>query len=54
VISLAIFNSPAEFAFTVQGFAIWLGVVALLSVLASILPARSASRLTIREVLAYE
>jgi putative ABC transport system permease protein len=54
VISLAIFNSPAEFAFAAHGFVIWLGVVALLSVLASILPARNASRLTIREVLAYE
>jgi putative ABC transport system permease protein len=54
VISLSIFNSPAEFAFTAQGFLIWLAVVVLLSVLASILPARNASRLTIREVLAYE
>jgi putative ABC transport system permease protein len=54
VISLAIFNAPAQAAFTVQGFLIWLGVVLLLSVLASILPARNASRLTIREVLAYE
>jgi putative ABC transport system permease protein len=54
VITLAIFNSPAEFAFAFQGFVIWLGVVALLSVLASLLPARNASRLTIREVLAYE
>jgi len=54
VISLAIFSSPATFAFTVQGFAIWLAVVAGLSVLASIVPARSATQLTIREVLAYE
>ncbi len=54
VISLAIFNAPAPFVFTAQGFAIWLGVVALLSVAASVLPARNASRLTIREVLAYE
>jgi putative ABC transport system permease protein len=54
VISLAIFGSPATFAFTVQGFAIWLAVVAGLSVLASIVPARSATQLTIREVLAYE
>jgi putative ABC transport system permease protein len=54
VISLAIFNSPARFAFTIQGFAVWLGVVLLLSVVASIVPARNASRLTIREVLAYE
>ena len=54
VISLSIFNSPAEFAFSAQGFLIWLAVVVLLSVLASILPARNALRLTIREVLAYE
>jgi len=33
---------------------IWLGVVVLLSALASMLPARNAARLTIREVLAYE
>jgi putative ABC transport system permease protein len=33
---------------------IWLGVVIGLSIFASILPARSAARLTIREVLAYE
>jgi len=54
VISLAIFGSPAAFAFTAQGFGIWLTVVAGLAVLASILPARTATRLTIREVLAYE
>lgn len=54
LISLAIFNSPSGFVFTAQGFLIWLGVVILLSLLASILPARNASRLTIREVLAYE
>ena len=41
-------------AFTVQGMAIWLGVVLVLTALASIWPARNAARLTIREVLAYE
>ncbi len=54
VISLAIFNTPAERAFAPQGYVIWLAVVIPLSILASILPARNASRLTIREVLAYE
>jgi putative ABC transport system permease protein len=38
----------------VQGFVIWLAVVVALSVVASIVPARNAARLTIREVLAYE
>jgi putative ABC transport system permease protein len=54
VISLSIFNSPAEFIVTARGFGIWLGLVLLLSTGASLLPARSATQLTIREVLAYE
>jgi ABC-type lipoprotein release transport system permease subunit len=33
---------------------LWLAVVTVLSVFASIMPARSAARLTINEVLAYE
>jgi putative ABC transport system permease protein len=54
IISLAIFQSPIAVHFTYQGFAIWLLVVLALSAVASILPARNAARLTIREVLAYE
>lgn len=54
IISLAIFQTQIEVAFTPSGFLIWLGLVLILSALASILPARSAARLTIREVLAYE
>ncbi|MBN1487261.1 MAG: ABC transporter permease [Anaerolineae bacterium] len=54
VISLSIFNFPAELAFTPVGFLIWLAVVLILSALASLIPARNASKLTIREVLAYE
>jgi putative ABC transport system permease protein len=41
-------------SFTVQGMLIWLGLVLGLTALASVWPARNASRLTIREVLAYE
>jgi putative ABC transport system permease protein len=54
IITQAIFGTTASPALTVQGFALWLGVVVLLSVVASVIPARNASRLTIREVLAYE
>ena len=54
IVSLAIFQSPIAVHFTYQGFAIWLVVVLALSAVASILPARNAARLTIREVLAYE
>jgi putative ABC transport system permease protein len=54
IISLAIFNSPSQFVLSPQGFFIWLALVLILSALASVLPARNAARLTIREVLAYE
>jgi putative ABC transport system permease protein len=54
IISVAIFHSPIAVHFTVSGFVIWLLVVLALSAVASILPARNAARLTIREVLAYE
>ncbi len=54
IISQAMFNSPANFAFTTNGFIIWLVVVLALSAFASVIPARSAARMTIREVLAYE
>ncbi len=54
IVSLAIFNSPIDVHFTWLGYVIWLGVVLILSALASILPARNAASLTIREVLAYE
>jgi putative ABC transport system permease protein len=54
IVSLAIFETPIDVIFTYVGYAIWFGLVLLLSVLGSILPARNAARLTIREVLAYE
>ncbi|MCQ3938874.1 MAG: hypothetical protein DPW18_17790 [Chloroflexi bacterium] len=54
IVSLAVFETPIDVVFTFTGYAIWLGLVLLLSVLGSVLPARSAARLTIREVLAYE
>lgn len=54
IVSVAIFQTPIDVVFTLTGYAIWLGVVLALSALASVLPARNAARLTIREVLAYE
>ncbi|GAB4487558.1 MAG: FtsX-like permease family protein [Anaerolineales bacterium] len=54
IVSLAVFETPITVVFTPVGYLIWLGLVIVLSVLASVLPARNAARLTIREVLAYE
>jgi putative ABC transport system permease protein len=54
IVSQAVFESPIRQVFTPAGYVIWLLLVLVLSALASILPARNAARLTIREVLAYE
>jgi putative ABC transport system permease protein len=54
IISTAMLGTIMPLRITMSGFAIWLIVVVVLSVVASMWPARSASRLTIREVLAYE
>jgi putative ABC transport system permease protein len=53
-IAMSLFDSPSNLGFTPTGFILWLGAVIVLSVLASVMPARKAARLTIREVLAYE
>jgi putative ABC transport system permease protein len=53
-IGLQLFQSPLSYTFSISGMVIWLVIAAVLAALASFLPARSASRLTVREVLAYE
>ncbi|MBI1880541.1 MAG: FtsX-like permease family protein, partial [Chloroflexi bacterium] len=47
-------SAPLDYTFSINGVLLWLGVVVALSALASFLPAWNASRLTVREVLAYE
>lgn len=54
LVNQAIFKANAGFVITWKGFVIWFLLVALLAVVASTVPARNATRLTIREVLAYE
>ncbi|OGO38186.1 MAG: hypothetical protein A2W35_08700 [Chloroflexi bacterium RBG_16_57_11] len=54
IITTAMLSDSIALSYTLQGVFVWLGVVLLLSAIASVLPARSAARLTIREILAYE
>jgi putative ABC transport system permease protein len=54
IIGKAMAGSTFSLTFTPLGIVIWLAVVIVLSIIASIMPARSAARLTINEVLAYE
>ncbi|NNJ12159.1 FtsX-like permease family protein [Chloroflexales bacterium ZM16-3] len=51
---MALLNTPLIWVYSLPAVAMWLGLVLLIASVASVLPARSASRLTVREVLAYE
>jgi putative ABC transport system permease protein len=53
-IGSAIMGVPLTFSYSIFGLWLWLVIVVVLSALASFIPARNASRLTVREVLAYE
>ncbi|MBE2223539.1 MAG: ABC transporter permease [Anaerolineae bacterium] len=50
----ALLGSPLDYTFSINGLIIWFIIVTVLATIASLGPARNASRLTIREVLAYE
>jgi len=54
LVSNAIFSAPAELAITFKGYFYWLILMVVFSLAASLIPARSAARMTIRDVLAYE
>jgi len=54
IVGESMMGSALTLSFTPLGILIWLGIVIILSIIASIMPARSAARLTINEVLAYE
>jgi putative ABC transport system permease protein len=53
-IGTAIMGVPLSFSYSILGLWLWLLIVVILSTLASFIPARNASRLTVHEVLAYE
>ena len=54
VVGLTILQSPLTFAIGWDGFILWMILILIISAVASSSPSRSASRLTVREVLAYE
>jgi putative ABC transport system permease protein len=53
-VGAAFLNDELNYSFSIAGAATWLVFVILLAAVASFLPARGASRLSVREVLAYE
>ncbi len=54
VIGTAFLKSPLSYSFSMAGVLLWLALVLVLSVVASLLPARGAWRTSVRETLAYE
>jgi len=53
-VGILFLKNPLAFSFSFLGVAIWLGLSTMLSVLASLLPAWNAARLSVRDVLSYE
>jgi putative ABC transport system permease protein len=47
-------NTPLSYTIPPMAILLWLGLVVLVSLLASYVPAQSASQMSVREVLAYE
>jgi putative ABC transport system permease protein len=54
IIGRAMLETPVDFAISVPGALLWLLLVTVIAAIASAVPAQNASRLTVREVLAYE
>jgi putative ABC transport system permease protein len=50
----ALLQAAPSYIFSTQGAILWLGIVMVVAFLASFVPARRASQLTVREVLSYE
>lgn len=53
-VGMIFLGSPFSYVFSLPGALLWLGIVLALATIASFLPAWNASRLTVRDVLAYE
>ncbi len=53
-VGMALVQTPFSYTFSTSGALLWLVLVIILTVVASAWPARNASRLTVREALAYE
>jgi putative ABC transport system permease protein len=53
-VGLPLMGTPLTFSYSLTGVWSWLVLAIVLSAVASYLPARGASRWTVREVLAYE
>ncbi|HEX9387362.1 MAG TPA: FtsX-like permease family protein [Anaerolineales bacterium] len=53
-LGISLLARPLDYIFSVPAVLMWLGLMVVISIIASILPAQNAARLTIRDALVYE
>ena len=53
-LGLSLLARPLDYIFSIPAVLMWLGLMIAISIIASIIPAQSAARLTIRDALVYE
>jgi putative ABC transport system permease protein len=53
VLGHAMFGATLDYQFNWPAVSIWLGIVVIISILASVLPGRGATRISVRDSLAY-
>ncbi len=54
VVGQHLVNGKLSYVYSIQGALLWLALVLVVAIIASYIPARNASKLTVRDVLAYE
>jgi putative ABC transport system permease protein len=54
VVGNELLNLPLEFSYSIEGMVLWLVIAMIISAVASLWPALSAARVSVREALAYE
>jgi len=52
-LGMAMFGATLDYQYNWQAVAVWLGIIVVISVFASLLPARGAVRISVRDSLAY-
>jgi putative ABC transport system permease protein len=53
-LGISLLARPLDYIFSVPAVLMWLGLMVVISIIASLIPAQSAARLTIRDALVYE
>jgi putative ABC transport system permease protein len=54
VLGIVMMGEPLDYAYSVPGVLIWLALAVVLGAVSSVLPARRAAQISVREALAYE